>query len=43
MSGTFIIALASASKKKEFLRTGAGAFFNKPFSIKDVLALIKSL
>lgn len=40
---SFIIALTSASKEKEFLRAGADAFFNKPFPIKDIIQLIKSL
>lgn len=40
---SFIIALTSASREMEFLGAGADAFFYKPFSIKDVITLIKSM
>lgn|SRR5574341_81393 len=37
----FIIGLTSASKEAEFLRAGADAFLSKPFSVRDIIALIK--
>lgn len=36
----FIIGLTSAPKEEEFRSAGADAFFNKPFSIKEVIEAV---
>lgn len=36
----FIIGLTSASKEEEFRGAGADAFFNKPFSVKEVIVAV---